>query len=273
MAKNFPDLEGKFIIGALHFTPLSGYPGFQGREKTLDIAMEDLQAFEKGGIDGIIIENNYDVPHKIKVKKETVEDMLFLGGEIRKRTKLPIGVSVLWNDYESAFLIAKQIGADFIRVPVFVDSVLTDFGEIHANPRGVIDYRNEIGAQKVKIMADVQVKHATMLRPRPIEESVKDAIAHGADAIIVTGTKTGEPPQMAKVESAKGASGVPILIGSGFEAGNAKELLKYADGAIVSTSLKLGSISKMERNAKDYTLRIDSDKVNNLMEEVRKFSR
>lgn len=54
----------KVIIGAVHFPPLLGYPGFPGFDVALKNAIFDLKAFEKGGVDGIIFENNYDIPHK-----------------------------------------------------------------------------------------------------------------------------------------------------------------------------------------------------------------
>ncbi|MDE1827807.1 MAG: BtpA/SgcQ family protein [Candidatus Micrarchaeota archaeon] len=265
MKSIFSNKNNKFIIGALHFLPLPGFVGHPGLEKVLEVALADLKAFEVGGVDAVIIENNYDQPHNINVGEETVNAMSFLGREIKKKTKLPIGVSVLWNDYAAALSIAKEIGGTFVRVPVFVDSVITDFGEIIADPEKVIDCRDQLEANSVMIMADVQVKHATMINSKSVSNSVKLANDHGADAIIITGSKTGEPPKIGDLEIAKKASKVPVIIGSGLDSSNASTLLKSADGAIVSTSLKEGSISQEERNAKPYSLRIDVKKVKELM--------
>ncbi len=57
------------VIGAIHFPPLLGYPDFPGLDVCLKNAIDDLRAFEKGGVDGVIIENNYDIPHKEKVSE------------------------------------------------------------------------------------------------------------------------------------------------------------------------------------------------------------
>ncbi|MDO8657027.1 MAG: BtpA/SgcQ family protein, partial [Nanoarchaeota archaeon] len=148
----------KPIIGAIHLSPLLGYGGFDGANKVLRRARSDTEAFERGGISGIIIENNYDLPHKITVGPETVAIMTYIIREIAKKTSLPIGVSVLWNDYKAALAIAKVISGKFIRVPVFVDTVRTDFGDITGNAKEVLAYRKKIGAEDIAIFADIQVK-------------------------------------------------------------------------------------------------------------------
>ncbi len=260
----------KQIIGALHFIPLLGYPEFSSMDTVLDTALVDLHALEKGGVDAVIIENNYDLPHKITVGHETVAAMTYLGSELKKRTKLPIGVSVLWNDYRAALSIAKVLGAEFVRVPVFVDSVSTDFGTIIAEPESVINYRKSIGAESVRIFADIQVKHATMLNPRPIGESAKEAERNGADAIVVTGKWTGNAPELGKLREAKESVRIPVIIGSGLDSKNCLELLEHADGAIVSTSLKEGSELPGERNVKPYSYRTSSEKVSELMGIIKK---
>ena len=55
--------DKNIVIGAVHFPPLSGYADFPGLEVALQNALVDIRAFEAGGADAIIIENNYDIPH------------------------------------------------------------------------------------------------------------------------------------------------------------------------------------------------------------------
>src|SRR5690606_32463712 len=143
---------------------------------------------------------------------------------------------------KASLLLAKACKLDFIRTDYFVDKMTRDgYGEFEIDPEGIVAYRKEIGALDVKIYADVQVKYAKMLAPRPISESTKEAILKGADAVVVTGTVTGTKPLISDLQEAKGVAGnVPILVGSGFSVGNAKGLLRFADGAIVGTSIKTG---------------------------------
>ena len=257
------------IIGVVHLLPLPGHGRFEGKEKILRRAIADVEAFERGGISAIMIENNYDLPHQIEVGPEVVAMMTFIISEISKMTRLPLGVSVLWNDYRSALAIALATSATFIRIPVFVDWVRTDFGEMRGNPEGVIAYRRKIGAQEIALFTDIQVKHAELLEKKSISVSAKEALTAGAEGIIVTGKWTGEAPSLVELKEVREAiRDFPLLIGSGATAENIPELLKFANGAIVSTSLKTGSkrSSAEERNIKSVQERIDVQKVRELME-------
>lgn len=258
------------IIGALHFAPLLGYPECPGEERILTDALADTAAFELGGADAIIIENNYDVPHLEQISPDNVELMIRLGHKIAEQTKLPLGVSVLWNDYSSAFTIAKAIGAKFIRVPVFVDDVKTSYGKFLADADKVIAERKRLGAEDIAICADIQVKHAEMITPRSMADSAKAAIAAGADALIITGKWTGDKPDMKELLEARQATGdFPIILGSGVDAANAAELLKVANAAIVSTSLKEGGVDTSEVNLKSWDKRINKQKVAELTRTIK----
>ncbi len=260
----------KVVIGVIHFPPLLGYSGFPGFKTALHNALKDLNAFEKGGVDGIIIENNYDIPHKIFVEPQTILSMVVLGTEVRTATKLPIGVSVLWNDFKAAFSIAKIIGAKFIRIPVFVDKVKTNYGIVTSTPKIVLEYQKEIKAQDIALFTDIHVKHAKLLNKRPIEKSALKAIESGSDSLIITGKWTAKAPDLKELVAVRKSVGdFPILIGSGADKKNIKELLKHADGVIVSTSLKQGSNKKGEVNIKGWKQRINREKVRKLIETVK----
>ena len=72
-----------------------------------------------------------------------------------------------------------------------------------------------------------------------LSESTREAIAGGADAVIVTGTATGSAPSLIDVCEVKAAADTcPVLLGSGVSVGNARALLAVADGAIVGSALK-----------------------------------
>jgi hypothetical protein len=258
--------ENRIIIGVIHFPPLLGYKEFPGLEMANQNAIKDLIAFEEGGIDGIIIENNYDIPHKIIIEKRNIDLLIKLGKEIRKRTRLPIGVSVLWNDFKAALTIAKTINAQFVRVPVFVDKVETSYGIITGTPKDVIDYQRKIKAQNIAIFTDIHVKHAKLLSKKNIEESALEAIKKGSDALIITGKWTGDAPDIDELKKVRETvNDFPILVGSGANEKNIKNLLQYANGAIVSTSLKEGGSKKNEVNVKSWKQRIDKNKVKRLV--------
>src|SRR6185369_10464689 len=81
-------------------------------------------------------------------------------------------------------------------------------------------------------------KHAELLETRALAESARLAVAAGVDAVIVTGTRTGEPPLVEDLRA--GHAGKPVYIGSGLTAANAAQLSPHCNGAIVGTALKDG---------------------------------
>lgn len=259
----------KQLIGAIHFPPMPGYPENPGFEVALNNALADLQALEEGGMNMIIIENNYDIPHKEKISPEAVEEMIRLGKEISNKTNLPIGVSVLWNDFESAFKIAKAIGGTFIRVPVFVDRVKTSYGIMDPKFEEVLEARKKLDCNDVKIYADIHVKHSEIISEHTITESAEMAIEKGADVLIVTGKWTGDSPDLNDlIEVKKVSADTPVICGSGVSAENIKQLFEIADGAIVSTSLKEDTAETHEQNVKPYDVRISKDKVSVLTQSL-----
>jgi len=248
----------KAIIGAVHFPPLLGYDGFPGLRAALETASKDIGTLERGGVDGVIFENNYDIPHKEFIDSSAVASMSILGKVLRERTRLPLGVSVLWNDYRTAFALAKLLNLQFVRIPVFVDIVQTDFGMISGKAKEIMAYRKKISAEHVALFADIHVKHARLISKRNITLSARLAIKNGADAVIITGAWTGDAPDEVKLASVRAAIGsFPLIIGSGADKANIGKLFRYADATIVSTALKQGGKKAKERNVKAYSQRID----------------
>ncbi len=127
---------------------------------------------------------------------------------------------------------------------MYVGAAVTDQGIIEGIARDVQRTRRELGAD-VAVWADVHVKHARPLGDgrEAIGDAARDAVARGlADALVVSGAATGAgTPLEAVREVADAVPGVPVLVGSGFDASSAQSLLAAgATGAIVGTSIKRG---------------------------------
>jgi len=237
----------KPIIGMVHLKPLLGSPRYNdnGISRALEAALRDSRALEKGGADGLLMENYGDFPFKpTPTDPETVASMTAIGREMSRQIKLPLGVNVLRNGAIAALAIAHVIGARFIRVNVLTESVLTDQGIIGACAHHLMRYRRQLGAENVHVYADVRSKHAAPIVSRPVEESARDAAYRGmADALIVTGAHTGAEPDRDQIRRIKkSVPDRPVLIGSGLTRRNAAKLLAETDGAIVGTSLKESGI-------------------------------
>ena len=160
---------------------------------------------------------------------------------VRRAVKLPLGLCCSALNYEEALSIAKVVGGDFIRSPIFVDTVMNYNGIITPCSGKVIRYRREIGAEHVKILADVQVKHYYMVNPSvDISTSAKWAQHQGADAVIVTGCSTGVETASSDLEKVRKSISIPVAVGSGVTEKNIAEKMRTADILIIGTTLRKG---------------------------------
>jgi len=230
------------IIGTIHLKPLPGSPAYEGHlDHVIEAALYDLNAYEQGGCDAVVVENFFDAPFfKDQVGPDTVAAMARLATLIRQHTKLPVGINVLRNDALSGMAIATVCECQFIRVNVLSWAMLTDQGVIEGRSAQLLRFRAQLRSN-VLILADCLVKHAVPLTPQNMESVALDTWERGgADALIVSGSATGKPTDEAEVRRARrGAPDAPILIGSGIDANNVHYLMEVADGAIVGTSFKV----------------------------------
>jgi len=231
---------GAPVIGMLHLPALPGSPRYdqQPIAAITQRVLADAAALESGGAHGLMLENFGDVPFfKDDVGKETVAAMTALAAAVRGASALPLGINVLRNDGCAALAVAQAAGAAFIRINVLTGATVTDQGVIGGSAARLMRYRNAIGAQQVKVLADVQVKHAAPLVDRPLEQEADELIGRGlADGLIVSGWGTGAPTDPAQLAAVKAAAGAaPVFVGSGVTASTARALSAQADGFIVGT--------------------------------------
>lgn len=229
----------KPMIGMIHLPPLPDYPDSRGIDHAVSHAVGELHVLEAAGFDGVLVENEYDRPHKVRAGPITIAAMTRITrAVVQEATSAIVGCEVLLNDPQASLAIAKMSGAQFIRTDYFVDAMTRPgYGEFAIDPRGLINYRKAIDAPEVLILADLQVKYADMIEPRSIAESARIACAEMADAVIVTGRRNADAPSVEDLRNTAANSDVPVLIGSGLNAGNGQELLAQCDGAIVGSAL------------------------------------
>lgn len=203
-------------------------------------AEQEATALATGGVDGIIVENYFDAPFVPgRVDAAVVSAMSLVVKRIMHLVTVPVGINVLRNDAHSALAISACTGAAFIRVNVLTGTMATDQGIIQGEAHSVMRYRRELGID-TRIFADVLVKHAAPLGAVDLYSATRNTIERGlADAIIISGVATGDPPRREDLEMARSAaSHVPILIGSGASLENVRQLMGLADGVVVASALK-----------------------------------
>ena len=244
MSKEKFSIGSETVIGMVHCLPLPTTAGFDGDyQKILDRAVQDAVTLEKAGVDAVIVENMGDTPFSALLNKAQLAALTAATQAVKNAVNIPVGVDAAFNDCEANIAIAAITGASFIRVPVFVDTVIFTDGVINPCAKKCMEYRKAMGKEDIKVLADVQVKHAHMVLPYiTVEQSAKEAVDSGADGIIVTGTQIGEETPLDLIKRVKNVVKVPVFAGSGVKAENIKDQLQIADGAIIGSSLKEGGI-------------------------------
>jgi membrane complex biogenesis BtpA family protein len=255
----------KPVIGMVHLWPLPGAPGYNGygMQTIVDHAMRDAEALLQGGVDGLVVENMWDLPFYVghDVKPEAMTAQAVAAAEIVKNSPVPVGINVIHNGGVVCLSIALASGARFIRVCILTGARVWDTGEFdHGCAAELMRKRKELHAEDIHIFADVDKKHSVPFPGIDLRTHVEWTEFYGADALIVSGRFTGNAPDVAKVREAKSLATRPILIGSGASAENVAAFLEYADGIIVGSSLKRDGVME---NA------VDVNRVRALVEKVR----
>jgi membrane complex biogenesis BtpA family protein len=256
--------NAKPVIGMVHARPLPGAPGWGGSmDAVLERAVRDAEALAEGGVDGIFVENYGDAPFFADtVPAHTIAALTVVVLEVRRATKVPVGVNVLRNDAASALAIAAATSAQFIRVNVHTGMMQTDQGPITGRASETMRQRAVL-CPDVAVCADIMVKHAVPTVGMTYEQAASDTWDRGrADVLIVSGSGTGKATSPDAVIAVRNA--VPeakIWIGSGLAASNAAQLFDIADGAIVGTAFQEGGIAGE---------RVERERVKKLMDTIRK---
>jgi membrane complex biogenesis BtpA family protein len=233
------------LIGVVHTGGLPGTPGGgQSIGEIVDRAVAEARLYASAGFHGVAIENTHDRPYlKGAVGPEIVAAMTAVGLEIRRATSLPLGIQVLAAANQGALAVALACGAAFIRVEGFVFAHVADEGLIESSAGALLRYRRAIGAESVRVFADVKKKHSAHALTADVDlaETAKAAEFFLADGVIVTGTSTGSPADPADVRAVAAAVSIPTLIGSGITSDNVTEY-PGADALIVGSSVKEGGV-------------------------------
>ncbi len=229
------------LIGVLHLPALPGTARAQlGLDAVVETVLAEARQYQAAGFQGLMIENMHDRPYlKGAVGPEVVAAMAVVGREVRRTAGLPLGVQVLAGANREALAVALACGAAFVRVEGFVFAHVADEGVIEASAGDLLRYRRAIGAEGVRVFADVKKKHSShaLTADVSITETARAAEFFLADGVIVTGTTTGQPADPQEVKAVQEAVRIATLVGSGITAPN---LAAYAaaDGFIVGSWVK-----------------------------------
>lgn len=231
------------LIGMLHVPPLPGSPGYdpdRPLDALIDQTVAEARIYASCGFHALMIENMHDRPYlRGAVGPETVAAMAALGREVRRAVPLPLGVQVLAAANREALAVAWACGACFVRVEGYVFAHVADEGVIESDAGNLLRYRAQIGADAVRVFADIKKKHAShaLTADMDLVETAQAAEFALADGVIVTGSATGRAADPREVQAVALAVHMPTLVGSGVTAENIAEY-PLADAFIVGSSVK-----------------------------------
>jgi membrane complex biogenesis BtpA family protein len=241
-----PDLlRRKPLIGMVHLPPLPGSPRSElSLDEVIEVALDEAAILERAGLDGLIVENVGDTPFfRESVPTVTVAAMGIIVREVRRATSLAVGVNLLRNACLEAMSIAALTHADFIRCNVVIGAYVTDQGLIQGCAAELARLRQTLD-HDVAVLGDVHVKHAAPLFDVPIEDAAADlAERGGADAVIVSGARSPDPPSFERVKAVRDAVTAPVLIGSGVSLANVADFYAASDGVLIGeTDFKVDGV-------------------------------
>jgi membrane complex biogenesis BtpA family protein len=234
----------RVLIGAVHLPPLPGSPHYGGQpvSELCAFGVEEARAYVENGFDGVIVENHWDIPFLRPGEHgyETAAAMAVVTMAVREAIGGATGVSVLSNAGECATAAAWAAGAGFVRVNQWANAYVANEGFINGQAAHTTRYRHRIGADPVKVFADVHVKHGAhaIVADRSLAEQTEDAEFFDADVLIATGARTGDAASVEEIVGIRNHTTLPVIIGSGITEDNVARLLAECNGAIVASSVK-----------------------------------
>jgi len=229
------------LIGVIHVEALPGTPASRRDVAAIaESAAAEARIYEAAGFHGLVIENTHDRPYlKGSVGPEIGAAMAVIGSEVRRAASLPLGIQVLAGANSSALAVAHACGASFVRVEGFVFAHVADEGVIESCAGELLRYRRAIGADKVRVFADIKKKHSAHAITADVDivETARAAEFFQADGVIVSGVATGSAADAGEVRAVSQAVTIPTLVGSGITPENI-HAYAAADGLIVGSSVK-----------------------------------
>ena len=168
--KSFKWIEDIFgvqkpVIGMVHLRPLPGSPFYSpgDMEEIIAKAAEEAKIIEKGGVDGLQVENMWDHPYLKgnNIGHETTAALAVCAYAVINAVKIPVGINCHLNGSIQALAASVASGAKWVRVFELANTYISNAGIIEASGPDALRYRHAVGAENVRILGDVLVKHGS----------------------------------------------------------------------------------------------------------------
>ncbi len=244
MSTRFRKIFGatKPVIAMVHLDALPGTPLYDadgGIEAIVAHAARELAALQAAGVDAVMFGNENDRPYELNVDVVSTATMAAVIGRLRDRITVPFGVNVLW-DPNASVALAVATGAAFVR-EIFTGLYASDMGPWAGRAAEPQRLRARLHRPDLALLYNISAEFAYSLDRRGVADRARSAVFSSIpDAVLVSGTITGEAAPMAELESVKAVlPDVPVLANTGVKHTTVGDVLRVADGVIVGSSLKV----------------------------------
>lgn len=228
----------KYVIGLVHLLPLPGTPLHQegNFKKSLEKALRDVSALQKGGADGCLLQTSERIyPSGDDTDYARLASFAIIAHEVRKAVgkEFKLGVQMMWNCITPSLAVAKACEADFTRNTVMFGTSTSPYGLISANPEKVQAYRKKLGLENLTMIAEIDGYHYTWFGPEiSIQEKAAMAIKVGADAVEIVHPDEAVNNQMVH-DIKKSNPAIRVVLGGKTNLENVSRRMKEADAVLV----------------------------------------
>ena len=232
----------KVVIGMVHLLPLPGTPFYQegNMEQSLEKAVADATALYEGGADGCLIQTVDRVyPARDEADYARVAAMATIAKAVSDATgpEFQLGIQIMLNALKASVAVAKVCGGSFLRCTALVGATVSAAGMVEANPHDFLTYRAQIGAQQIKLIAEVNSRHFHWLGTRSTADVARMAARAGADAVEVAHPDEGTNAGLVR-DIRQAMPHLPVILGGHTNHENVARRLAEADGAFVGACLQ-----------------------------------
>lgn len=239
--KIFPKAD-KPLIAMAHVPPLPGTPLYdqsRGVQGLVDQVKRDTEKLLEAGFDAILFCNEGDRPYQLHAGLEASAVMSRVVTECRPSDR-PYGVDFLW-DAQCALAIAVATDAAFMR-EVATGSWESDMGFWNPNAAELLRDRRRFDREDLAVFMNITPEFASSIGSRTAPQIARSTVVSSlADVILVSGPMAGSEPDVSTVAQVREVvpAEVPVLLNTGAKAATIAQYLKYADGCIVGSDLKV----------------------------------
>ncbi len=224
------------VIAAVHMLPsaVSRHPQAQPLNRIIEHALLHAHIAYDGGVRAFYIQDVNDTPVAPSIQPETIANVTAVGRElVRSFPAAKFGVCLMQHGAKEPLEIAHAIGGAFVRLKVYMGTMVKAEGLLHGCAWEAIQTRHALGAQHIAIFADIYDRVGVPLAPLPLGEACRQAVAFGkADALVLTGMNPTQTIEMLD-EAIAVKTGVPLTVGGSVSATTLKDFASRARHFVV----------------------------------------